>query len=133
MDARLPLNSNLGFYRKSAKELKRALSERNPSAAARFAAQHPRFRGQSSADVVAAGVSLSDALLVIAREQGSASWSEFKKRVEAAAHRPELSPSDRLLIAVRANDLPAARELCARHPGLAALPDSKGVIPLVEA
>ena len=133
MDARLPANSNLGFYRKSAKELKRALSQRDPGAAARFAAQHPRFRGQSPADVFAAAVSLSDALLVIAREQGFASWSEFKKKVEAAAHSPELSPSDRLLIAVRANDLPAARELCARHPGLAAVPDSKGVLPLVEA
>ena len=129
MDARLPLNSNLGFYRKSAKELRRALSERNPSAAARFAAHHPKYRGRTAADVFAAAVALSDAQLVIAREQGSASWGEFKKRVEAAAHSPELSPSDRLLMAVRANDLPAARELCARHPGLAALPDSKGVLP----
>jgi len=45
----------------------------------------------------------------------------------------ELAPSDRLMTAVRAGDAPTVRDLCVRHPGLAAAPDSKGNWPLVEA
>src|SRR5262245_26603758 len=133
MDARQPLNSNLGFYRKSAKELKRALAQRDSAAAARFLAQHPKFRGQSAEQLFVAAPSLADAQLVIAREQGFASWGEFKRSVEAASHQPELDPTEQLLSAIRAGDVAAARELCRLHPGLAARPDPKGALPLVEA
>ncbi|HEY4159215.1 MAG TPA: hypothetical protein VGM29_14000, partial [Polyangiaceae bacterium] len=73
MDARQPISPNLGFYRKLAKELKRALAERDSAAAARFAKSHSKFRDRSAADVFAAKVSLADAQLVIAREHGCSS------------------------------------------------------------
>jgi ankyrin repeat protein len=46
---------------------------------------------------------------------------------------PAPSPADRLLLAVRAADVAAVRELCTAHPGLAAQPSSGGRLPLAEA
>lgn len=48
---------------------------------------------------------------------------------------PEPAPSaaDRLLLAVRAADVASVRQLCERHPGLAAQPSSNGRLPLAEA
>lgn len=125
MDARLPLNPNLGFYRKQAKELKRSLAVGDPAATARLAAHHPKR--------VPSDASLGDAQLVIAREHGFASWAEFKRAVENAARVPQASAADRLMAAIRSDELDAARRLLAADRALANQPDSKGVLPLVEA
>ena len=133
MDARLPLNPNLGFYRKSAKELKRAIAARDAGAVARLIAGHPRYKGESPASAAAGDVSLKDAQLVIAREHGFTTWAEFKVAVEKAAASPQPTPADRLMAAIKAGDRDAARELLASAPGLASTPDSAGTLPLVEA
>jgi ankyrin repeat protein len=133
MDARQPLDTNLGFYRKRAKDLKRAFSKREHNAGAAFVKHHPKFKGLSAAAVFDSAVSLADALLVIAREHGFNSWGGLKRAVEQAVVAPELAPSDALLAAVRAADLQRVRELIAQHPGLAALPGTNGALPLVEA
>jgi ankyrin repeat protein len=133
MDARLPLNPNLGFYRKSAKELKRAIAARDAGALARLVAGHPRYQGESPARAAEGGVSLKDAQLVIAREHGFATWAEFKTAVEKAAASPQPKPADRLLAAIKAGDGEAVRELLASAPALAVARDSEGLSPLVEA
>jgi ankyrin repeat protein len=133
MDARLPLHPNLGFYRKTAKDLKRAVSQRDEKAAARFVTHHPKFRTNAPSDVFDESIALSDALLVIAREHGFSSWAEFRTGVERAAATSEPAPSDRLLAAVRAGDQQTVRQLIAQYPGVAASRDSKGALPLVEA
>ena len=133
MDARLPLNPNLGFYRKSAKELKRAIAAGDAAALTRLVAIHPRYRGQLPASVPVRDVSLKDAQQVIAREHGYAGWTEFKAAVEEAAALPQPTPSDRLMAAIAAGDRETARALLATDRGLASKPAGRGVHPLVEA
>jgi len=133
VDDQLPKNPNLGFYRKQAKDLKRALATGDASAAERVAKSHPKFRGRSAAELETAQVSLGDMQLVVAREHGYATWAEFKTAVETAALAPQLPPVERLLAAMRAGDSAAARELVAADRALANTRDSKGVLPLVEA
>src|SRR5262245_50135666 len=132
MDAR-PLTPNLGFYRKAAKELKRAHEKGDAAAAARFAQHHPKFRDRDAKDVQQAQIALADAQLVIARENGYASWGEFKSAVESAAHAPRPTPAALLRAAVEAGDADAVRSLCAEHGDLAAQPGDNGVLPLVAA
>jgi ankyrin repeat protein len=131
MGARLPLHPNLGFYRKSAKDLKRAVAAGDKAALERLARSHPR-----AGDVAA--VTLKDAQLVIARELGFATWAALKAAVEEAARTPAVSPAERLLAAVKAGDEPALRELLASHPDLPLGPPlveacDRGSLPLVTA
>jgi ankyrin repeat protein len=127
------LQPNLGFYRKQAKELKRALAQRDAAVAARFVKHHPKFAAASVEALLGAHVSLGDAQHVIAREHGFASWSAFKNAVERMQMEPQQSGADRLLTAVRAGDVEAVRALCAASPELARTRDSRGVLALVEA
>jgi ankyrin repeat protein len=133
VDHRLPQNPNLGFYRKLAKELKRALAAGDANAAERVARSHPKFRAVAPAALKTARASLGDMQLVIAREHGHATWAEFKTAVETLALAPRLPASDRLLAAVAADDAAAVRELLASDSTLANRADAKGVLPLVEA
>jgi ankyrin repeat protein len=133
MDARLPLNPNLGFYRKSAKELKRAVAAQDEGAVARLVRSHPRYRGRQVVDLQGADVSLGDAQLVIAREHGFSTWAEFKAAIEKAAANPESSASDRLVAAIKGADHNTVRDLLTQDRSLAAASDSQGVLPLVEA
>ncbi len=133
MDARLPVNPSLGFYRKLAKQLKRALLEGDPAAAERFVRSHPRFRDRAAASLPGAEIALADAQLVLAREHGFASWAELRSAVERAASALVARPADRLVAAVRENDAGALRELLAQDPTLARTPDAQGTWPLIEA
>ena len=133
MAARLPLDPNLGFYRKRAKELKRALAARDESAARRFVKSHPKFARRSPAQAFEADVSLGDAQLVVARELGSSTWNEFKAAVEAARGADAPSDADRAMRAIGAGDAASLRELLAKTPSLATTADARGRLPLVEA
>jgi ankyrin repeat protein len=130
---RLPPQPNLGFYRKLAKDLKRAIATGDLSAAERVAALHPKFRGARPADLKTAQLSLAEMQLVVALEHGYATWADFKVAVEAAALAPRESAPERLLAAVRANDLTLVRALLESDRALANTADAKGVLPLVEA
>lgn len=107
----LPPHPDLDQYRKQARELLHLLQSRDTQAELRFRANHPR------ADELARSVKLADALLVIAREHGYASWPKFKAAVEALT----LDRQDRAEAFVTAairNKLPDARALLARDPSL---------------
>lgn len=133
VDARLPVHPHLGFYRKLAKQLKRAVLERDEGAAARLVRSHPRFREQPVAEALGADIALADAQLVLAREHGFGTWAELRSAVTRAAAEPAARPADLLVAAVRSADLDAARALLARDPALARTPDAQGVWPLIEA
>lgn len=132
MDRRLRVDPDLGWHRKRAKQLKRALAAGDASAARRFARSHPRFAGMAVADVLGADVSLADAQRVIAREHGLASWAELKAAVERLRG---VGPSDahRLVHAIGCGDEHAVRELLARDRALASSADASGRTPLVAA
>jgi len=75
---------SLEFCRKQAKALRRAHGAGDPDALARIGRSHPQYRNASSADIANAPISLRDAQLVIAREQGFDGWTRLKEAVEIA-------------------------------------------------
>src|SRR3954471_12545024 len=93
MGTRLPLNPDLGFYRKLAKQLKRAVAAGDAAAIARCSAHAPQRNGRAGGGSGTDDLALGDAQHVIAAELGFASWSEFRAAVEAAAAAPQPSPS----------------------------------------
>ena len=91
-------------------------SRGRPSAAARIAAHHPRFKGQPPEAVLASTLTLADAQLVIAREYGFDSWPKLKHHVEladaVAAFRPH-PRFDEAVDAMDAGDVERLRDLIA--------------------
>jgi hypothetical protein len=83
----LPSSPSLDHLKYQAKDLLNASKTGNPEAFSRIREFHPKFAGQSRADVQVARVSLSDAQLVIAREYGFESWPALKQHVESLAQR----------------------------------------------
>ena len=133
MDYKLPQNPNLGFYRKLAKELKRALAAGDASAIERVEKFHPKLLAEGRAVLKAADLSLGDVQLVVAREHGYSTWADFKKAVETLALTLKMPAPDRLMAAVRAGDVAGTCELLASDQTLANSADSGGALPLVEA
>jgi len=90
----LPSSPSLDHLKHQAKDLLSAHRVWNAGALARIRELHPKFAGQSDAEVQAAQFSLSDAQLVIAREYGFESWPKLKYHVEtlARAHASAASP-----------------------------------------
>ena len=71
----LPPRPSLAQLKIQANELRQEHRDGRPSAAARIAAHHPRFKsGQPPEAVLASTLTLTDAQLVIAREYGFDSW-----------------------------------------------------------
>ena len=79
-DRTLPGFPDLDQYRKQAKELLRAARAADPAAEARVRKHHPRLR--NFAPEQASSLALADAQLVLAREHGYASWTEFAQHIE---------------------------------------------------
>ena len=75
----LPDHPNLEQYKKQAKELQRSVVAGTAAAIERIRQHHPRL-GQAGLDSLRA-LSLADAQLVLAREHGYESWSEFAKHI----------------------------------------------------
>ncbi len=94
MPVPLPSRPYLPFYRKQAKALLKAWKAADPEACARLSRLLSRFAQATPAEVAAAGLKLSDAQWVVAREHGFESWAKFKAHVEALTtgragrHRP---------------------------------------------
>jgi hypothetical protein len=79
---RLPQSPDLEQERTRAKELLKALRIGEATAILRLRANHPRF-AQLAPDAAAAGVKLSDAQWVIAREYGFPSWPALRAHIVA--------------------------------------------------
>src|SRR5437879_185473 len=78
----LPPNPNLVHLKYQAKDLLKAHAARDPRAAQRLREFHPRFPRAVDDEIFAAGLSLSDAQLAIAREYGFPSWARLKRHIE---------------------------------------------------
>ena len=121
MSARtLPPRPNLDQLKLQAKELLDDYAAGRASAAARIAAHHPRFAGQSAA-TIAAAFALADAQLVIAREYGFQSWPQLKQRVELGPRIDAIPRHPRFgeaLAALDAGDAGRLRTMLASDPSL---------------
>jgi hypothetical protein len=86
----LPPNPNLAHLKYQAKDLLKDHAASDPRAAQRLREFHPRFPSAADNEIYAAGLSLSDAQLAIAREYGFPSWARLKHHIEKP------SPSNQL-------------------------------------
>lgn len=78
----LPSNPHLVHLKYQAKDMLKAQAARDPRAAQRLREFHPRFHRSTDHEIFAAGLSLSDAQLAIAREYGFSSWARLKHHIE---------------------------------------------------
>ena len=104
----LPARANLEHLKKQAKELLRAVESGSEEARARIRAHAGRPES--------APPKLADAQHTIAREYGFPSWRALREHVEARA--TPVDPLEALALAVKADDVPRAESLFARHPAL---------------
>jgi ankyrin repeat protein len=104
-------------YQRLADGLLTALQSGEEDAAWRFKWVHPRFRGQSVADVKAATLGLDDARLVIARDYGFEGWPELEGYTAAVQYGP-VRRFETAVEAVVAGDLETLRSLLREHPML---------------
>src|SRR5688500_4353281 len=91
----LPARPDLEQLTLQAKELLHAHRDGSIAAAARIAAHHPRFTGQSGRAVRDAHLVLADAQLVLAREYGFESWPDLRARVQMGTQIAAIAPHPR--------------------------------------
>jgi ankyrin repeat protein len=117
----LPSRPHLDQLKIQAHELQAAHRERQPSAAARIAAHHPRMSGVSLESILDTPLALSDAQLVIAREYGFDSWAKLKHRVDVSSVVGAIEPHprfDEALAAMDTGDVERLRALLDADPTL---------------
>jgi phage FluMu protein gp41 len=117
----LPPRPSLDQLKRQAHELRREHDERNPSAAARIAAHHPRHKRKPLPEILDSPLTLADAQLVIAREYGFDTWAALKDRTSIAADVANFRPHprfDEALAALDAGDTERLRTLLGSDPTL---------------
>jgi hypothetical protein len=117
----LPPRPSLAQLKIQANELQQEHRDRRPSAAARIAAHHPRFKGQLAQAVLDRPLPLADAQLVIAREYGFDTWPRLKHHVEladAVAAFESHPRFDEAVAAIDAGDVDRLRTLIAADGAL---------------
>ena len=127
-DSSLPSSPDFRQLRNQAKELLRAVGERDPEAARRFMASHPRMMGFTADQIAEADCKLADAQLVLARELGFDTWAALKRHVEATA-----ASSVDLHDLVTRDDPDAWQAAVAKEPGAVNQPSEAGLPPLYTA
>ena len=80
----LPSASSLEHLKYQAKDLLKALRERNTQTLALLREFHPNFAGRTEHEIWSTRFTLSDAQLVVAREYGFDSWPKLKRHVESS-------------------------------------------------
>jgi len=129
MSRQLPAKPNLEHLKNQAKQLLLNFQRGDAAAKERFASL--------SASSAAAGPKLADALHVVAREYGFASWPKLKERVASLTR--ILSPAELLSAAICASDADKTARVLENHPELKAQIDGPmanygaGATPLLAA
>src|SRR5579872_5559216 len=81
---RLPEHPHLDIPRREARELLEACRKGHADARDRIRRRHPKFKDAAD-DTAIPALKLSDAQLVIARENGFSTWAELKQRIGVEA------------------------------------------------
>ena len=117
----LPPRPDLAQLKRQANELLKLQRENKASAAARIAANHPKFKNRPAEEALASTFALADAQLVLAREYGFPSWPALKHVVDASRRVAKFTPHPRFedaVAAIVAGDLDRLRALLDAHPEL---------------
>lgn len=126
-----PSRPNLEFDKKQAKALLKALRAGDDSAFTRLRTHHPRFRNASLNDLPKTRLTLADAQLVIARENGAPSWSAYLREVRTLM--TDISLFDQAIDAVIHGNAATLKTLLQNHPELvnARSPNGRGKATLL--
>jgi ankyrin repeat protein len=117
----LPPRPDLAQLKRQANELLKLQREKKASAAARIAANHPKFTNRPVEHALASTLALADAQLVIAREYGFPSWPALKHVVEASRRVAKFKPHPQFedaVAALVAGNIDRLRALLDAHPEL---------------
>lgn len=115
----LPAQPHLDVPKKQARELLRQCKATSIDALDRVRRRHPRFYTADN-NAIAAGLKLSDAQLVIAREYGFSSWTQLKERITGNTAAQLIDK------AIRSNDAAAVTQLLTAYPNLLHVPVRSG-------
>src|SRR5215469_16114441 len=108
----LPLHPNLEQYKKQAKDLHRAVQDKDSKAIERIHQFHPRGRELSEP-------TLADAQLVLAREHSFENWPKFSKYVrELGQANSPFAKFERATDAAINGDAATLREMLQQNPEL---------------
>ncbi len=87
---RLPERPHLDVPKREARELFDHCRNSHTDALERVRRRHPKFKNVTDDRAIAAGLKLSDAQLVVAREYGFSDWTTLKQRIAAHAAATDL-------------------------------------------
>jgi ankyrin repeat protein len=123
MTTSLPALPNLDQLKRQAKDLVKRFKERDAEAARRVGAHLPRAAGLAKESLFAAGLTLSEAQLILARESGFPSWPRLKRHIETTA--PDLeAATEAFKRAVQSGQSAKVRSLLRVQPALRAQIDA---------
>jgi hypothetical protein len=111
----LPAQPHLDVPKKQARELLRQCKAKSIDALDRIRRRHPKYFTADN-DAIAAGLKLSDAQMVIAREYNFSSWKQLKERITANTVAQLIDK------AIRSNDALTVTQLLTDYPGLLHVP-----------
>lgn len=114
----LAYDASLTDYQLQAESLLSALQADDSAAQWRFKWMHPRFRGQSIADVKAASLNIDDAKLLIAREYYFEDWQALSRYTDAVRHDGPVRRFEQAVEAVVSGDDASLRMMLKEHPEL---------------
>ena len=119
VDPSLPFRAALDAYQQKAETLFGALTSGDEAAVWRAKWEHPRFAGQSAADVRAATLDLADAQLVVAREYGFEDWANLAAFTDAVHRDDAVALFETAADAVISGDVTTLQAMLRAHPALA--------------
>lgn len=115
----LPYRAPLSEYERRAGVLFDAWKSGDESAIWRFKWEHPRFKGKTARDVVAANLDIEDARTVIAREYGFNAWDDLADFTRRVREDPDVDRFESAVEAVVSGDIETLRSRLRDHPELA--------------
>ncbi|MBI4662488.1 MAG: ankyrin repeat domain-containing protein [Verrucomicrobia bacterium] len=116
----LPQRPHLDVPKREARDLLKECRAAKSEALDRIRRRHPKFRSADPAAITVAGLRLSDAQMVIAREYGFANWAQLKERINSN------TVVGLLHAAIRADDRDTVVRLLRANPKLLHVPVRSG-------
>jgi ankyrin repeat protein len=114
----LSYRAPLQEYQQQAEALLVVVKAGDEAAKWRFKWLHPRFRGQSVSDVIAATLDIADAQVVVAHEHGFESWTDLAEFTDTVTRDGSIARFESAVEAVVSGDVAALRSMVFADPDL---------------